>query len=97
MQYTSLAGNNITYSTLLIQNYYWPGAYNAYKIGEFSSLYIGFGFRKLGTTYYPYTPLNVEKDPEGLKEYREPNPDKDPEIIESDTDKSVEEKEIADD
>lgn len=90
MQYTSLAGNNISYSSLLVTNVFWSGAFTVYKLGEFSNIYIGYGNRSFGGLFYPLSPGNIEKDPEGRTEYREPNPDKEPEIIEEDTDKEDE-------
>lgn len=96
MQYTTLQGNNITYSSLIVQNYIWPGATTIYKLGEFNFIYIGTGIRQLGNVYYPFIPGIIEKDPEGRTEFKEPNPDKEPEIIETDTDKEDEEMEMND-
>lgn len=97
MQYTHPNGSNISYSSVVIQNINWPGATTVYKQGEFFNIYIGFGNKLNGSTYYPLTPDSIEADPEGLTEYKEPNPDKEPEVIESDSDKEVEEEKEMDD
>lgn len=47
-----------------------------------------------GTLFFPLSPDIVQNDPEGLVEYKEPNPDKEPEIIESDSDKEEEPKDM---
>ena len=88
MQYTNPnSGNNISYSSLLIRNLNWPGSATIYKGGDFYSIYIGNGVRLGGNVYYPLIPNDIEKDPEDNIEYKEPNPDKEPEIIESDSDR----------
>ena len=86
MKYLNPSGSEISYSTLLIRNYNWPGSATVYKQGEWSYIYIGFGIRKNSNNFYPLIPKLIGKDPEGKTEYREPNPDKEPEIIEPDTD-----------
>lgn len=96
MQYTTTQGGNITYSSLVIKNNFWPGSTTVYRQGEFTTIYLGNGNRQYGSIYYPYKPGEIENDPEGLSEYREPNPDKEPEIIESDSDRENEEMEMND-
>jgi hypothetical protein len=86
MQYTLPNGSIVTNSSLLIHNLNWPGAMTIYKQGEFFNIYIGYGIRSNGNSYYPMTPNLIEQDPEGLTEYKEPNPDKEPEVIEPDSD-----------
>lgn len=86
MQYPGPNGN-ITYSSLLIANITWPGSYTVYRQGEFSFIYIGNCIRSNGLNYFPLSPGLILEDPYEKKEFNEPNPDKEPEIIESDTDK----------
>ena len=84
--------NSVTfcYSTVILSNYNWPVAKTIYRNGEFTSIYIGDGIRLNSYKYNPLTPLTVESDPIGYSEFKEPNPDKEPEIIESDSDKEPE-------
>lgn len=90
MIYTDPNSVALCYSTVILSNYNWPGAKTIYRNGEFTSIYIGDGVRLNSYKYYPLTPLIVESDPVGFTEFKEPNPDKEPEIIESDSDKEPE-------
>lgn len=71
---------------MLIQNTNWPGSYTVYKEGHFYNIYIGNGVRLGSNMYYPLHPNEICKDPEDNEEFSEPNPNKEPDIIESDSD-----------
>jgi hypothetical protein len=85
MQYTLEAGN-ISYSSVMIKNLRWLGAYCITKKGVFANIYIGNGNREGGILYYPLQINEIELDPVGEIEFSEPNPDKEPVIIEPNTD-----------
>ena len=82
------------YSCLVIRSLRWPGTIIAFKVfiflnkgGEYVSIYIGDAIKYGGTVFFPTQPNTINNDPEGNVEHYEPNPDKDPELIEEDTDK----------
>ena len=94
MQYVN--GDNIlSYSAVIIKNLRWPGSLCVAKVKiylfikqnkAFVNIYIGDGIKFGGIAFYPNVPLEIGKESEGFDEYAEPNPDKEPEIIEDDTD-----------
>lgn len=95
--YTTVNDNvNISYSATVITNKRWPGFNCVFKNGEFFNFYIGNSVRMDGRLFYPQEVLEIQKDAKGKEEYKEPNPDEDPEICESDSDAVVEEKENED-
>ena len=52
---------------------------------------MGDGVKYGGTVFHPTQPGIINIDPEGGAQHYEPNPDKEPEVIEEDTDKEDEE------
>lgn len=87
MQYNTIGGNGaISYSTVLIKNLRWNGSYCVARNGSFTNIYIGDGSRLGGVLYSPLQIVEIEKDPIGDIEQSEPNPDKEPVIIEPNTD-----------
>lgn len=85
MIYTNDTGQ-CQYNLIKISNNNWNGSVTVFMKGKYYSFYIGYGYKSNGNLYFPLEPLQIESDPLGLTEYKEPNPDKDPEIIESDSD-----------
>jgi hypothetical protein len=91
MIYTDDKGVANIYSSIIITNQTWPGSLTIFRKGEFYNFYIGDGIRSNGYKFYPLNPEVIQDDPEGLTEYKEPNPDIEPEIIETDSEKENEE------
>ncbi len=91
MIYTDDKGTTNVYSSIVITNQTWIGSFTIFRKGEFYSIYIGDGIRNNGFKFYPLNPDMIQDDPEGLNEYKEPNPDIEPEIIETDSEKENEE------
>lgn len=82
MQYTSKDGNgNLVYSSLVIKNLRWNGAICVYKSGEFSNIYIGDGSRQGSKLFTPDNLPLLDKEGEEQNEHFEPNPEKEPVVI----------------
>jgi len=64
-QYTQLAPKEGTtsYATLVIRSLRWPGAVTVAKGGKITSIYIGYGLKRGGSSFNPTEPPMVEKDP----------------------------------
>ena len=91
MVYNKPSGDAVVHATILIKNERWPGTYTVWKEGMFCNIYIGFGVKAIGESYYPTQLGKVDKDPEDTLEQPEPNPAKEPVIPESDTDEEKKE------
>lgn len=97
MQYNLPSGNGTTtYAAIVIKNMKWPGTTCVWKNGEFANIYVGNGIKFGGPIFIPVEPGLIVDEPEGLDEHIEPNPDKDPVIIESDSDKDPDDMDDAD-
>lgn len=57
------------------------------------NVYIGHGVRFGGVLFHPTQVGKIDKDAKGLEEHPEPNPDKEPVIVEPDTEMEGEQKE----
>lgn len=86
MQYNKPDGNAVQYSTVVVKNLRWNGFLCASKSGDFVNIYIGDGSRSTSILFYPTSLKQIEKDIKEPKEQSEPNPDKEPVIIQPDTD-----------
>ena len=63
----------------MIRSQRWPGAVTVSKGGKFTSIYVGYGLKRGGTTQMPSAPEEVIGDPEEPKEMPEPTPLTEPE------------------
>jgi len=61
-----------SYATLVLKSLRWPGAVTVSKGGKFTSIYVGYGMKKGGTSFEPSEPPMVEKDPEEPVDQPEP-------------------------
>jgi len=87
MNYNTIGGNGtISYSSVVIKHLRWIGFCCVSKNGNFTNVYIGDGSRLGGILYNPLQVNELVKDPEGEVEHSEPNPDKEPVVIEPNTD-----------
>jgi hypothetical protein len=86
MVYNKASGEGVVHATVVIRNERWPGAYTVWKEQMFCNIYVGFGVKATGESYYPTQLGSVDKDPEDTLEQPEPNPSKEPVIPEPDTD-----------
>ena len=86
MVYNKASGEGVVHATVVIRNERWPGAYTVWKEQMFYNIYVGFGVKATGESYYPTQLGSVDKDPEDTLEQPEPNPSKEPVIPEPDTD-----------
>ncbi len=91
MVYNKPSGDAVVHATILIKNERWPGTYTVWKEGMFCNIYIGFGVKAIGESYFPTQLGKVDKDPEDTLEQPEPNPAKEPVIPESDTEEEKKE------
>ena len=91
MLYTKPSGDTMSHAVIHITNSRWPGTNCVWKDGVFCNIYIGFGFKNTGESYYPTQLGVVDKDPEDTREHPEPNPEKEPVIPEDDTDEEKQE------
>lgn len=53
-----------SYATLIMKSLRWPGAVTVSKGGKFTSVYVGYGMKKGGTSFEPSEPPVVAQDPE---------------------------------
>lgn len=90
MLYTK-GDDTVSHAVVLIQNERWPGTNCVWKDGMFCNIYIGFGVKNCGESYYPTQLGTVDKDPMDTKEEKEPFPEKEPVIPEPDTDEEKKE------
>ena len=91
MLYTKASGDTMSHAVIHITNSRWPGTNCVWKDGAFCNIYIGFGYKNTGESYYPTQLGVVDKDPEDTREHPEPNPEKEPVIPEDDTDEEKQE------
>jgi hypothetical protein len=85
MQYTIETGS-ISYSSIMIKNLRWQGACCVSRKGQFTNVYIGNGNREGGVLFSPLQIMEIEKEPVGEEEFPEPFPDKEPVVVEVNTD-----------
>jgi hypothetical protein len=52
-----------SYATLVMKSTRWPGAVTVSKGGKFTSIYVGYGMKRGGSSFNPEEPPVVEKDP----------------------------------
>ena len=83
--------DTVSHSVVLINNERWPGTNCVWKDGQFCNIYIGFGIKNAGESYYPTQLGKVDKDPNDTTEQKEPFPEKEPVIPEPDTDEEKKE------
>lgn len=74
------APTTVSYGVNVIRSLRWPGAVTVAKGGKFTSIYVGYGLKRGGTTQMPAAPEEVVKDPPEPKEYPEPYPLTEPEV-----------------
>lgn len=63
-----------SYATLVIRSLRWPGAVTVAKGGKMTSIYVGYGLKRGGSSFNPTEPPMVEKDPLDQEEQPEPTP-----------------------
>ncbi|MCQ2818742.1 MAG: hypothetical protein MJ252_15860 [archaeon] len=68
----------ISHAVVLIRNTRWPGTLCAWKAGQFANIYIGFGYKAIGSPYNPTQLAKIDKDPNDTSEQKEPFPEKEP-------------------
>jgi hypothetical protein len=71
----------VSYGVNVIRSQRWPGAVTVSKGGKFTSIYVGYGLKRGGTTQMPAAPEEVIADPEEPKEMPEPTPLTEPEVV----------------
>lgn len=71
-------GDPIVHAIVLIRNTRWPGTLTAWKEGNFANIYIGFGYKAVGSPYSPTQLGKIDKDPNDTTEQKEPFPEKEP-------------------
>lgn len=70
----------VSYGVNVIRSQRWPGAVTVSKGGKFTSIYVGYGLKRGGTTQMPAAPAEVIADPDEPKEQPEPTPLTEPEV-----------------
>ena len=86
MNYVKGEEGAITHAVIHIFNERWPGTHCVWKEGVFCNIYIGFGYKDVGECFYPTQLTKIDKDPADVEEHREPNPEKEPVVVEHDSD-----------
>lgn len=86
MTYALPEKDPVTHAVIHITNERWPGTHCVWKEGQFCNIYVGFGTKDTGESFYPTQLEKLDKDPEDVEEHPEPNPEKEPVIPEPDSD-----------
>ena len=68
----------VIHACIVIKNLRWPGTLTVWKEGNFASVYVGFGIKATGSSYFPTQIKKMEKDLPDVEEQKEPNPEKEP-------------------
>lgn len=68
----------VSYGVNVLRSQRWPGAVTVSKGGKFTSIYVGYGIKRGGSSRNPTEPPEVIADPEEPKEMPEPFPLKEP-------------------
>ena len=69
----------VSYGVNVLRSQRWPGAVTVSKGGKFTSIYVGYGLKRGGTTQMPSAPEEVIADPPEPTEQPEPTPLTEPE------------------
>jgi radial spoke head protein 4A len=84
-------GEPTCYAVNVIRSIRWPGALTVAKGGKFLNFYLGFGMKRIDSSYQPTEPPEVQQDPDETDMQDEPTPKEAPEELpEEDTDKDEE-------
>ena len=76
----------VVHAVIHIFNERWPGTHCVWKEGTFCNIYVGFGYKDIGECFNPTQLSKIDRDPEDLNEHKEPNPEKEPVVVEHDSD-----------
>ena len=71
-------GDPITHAVVIVKNQRWPGTLTVWKEEKFANIYVGFGIKAVGSSYFPTQIKKMDNDPADVEEQKEPNPEKEP-------------------
>jgi len=73
-EYKTENGKIVCNGVVVVRSLQWPGAYNFYCQGKYSTIYVGNGLKYEETSFYPVMPPTVNEDPSEYKIMPEPTP-----------------------
>ena len=73
-EYKNEAGKKVCNGVVVVRSLQWPGAYNFYYQGKYTSIYVGNGLKYEEASYFPVNPPRVLSDPDEYNVMPEPNP-----------------------
>lgn len=85
--------NPKSYCTLVLRSLRWPGAVTVSKGGKFTSVYVGYGMKRGGSSFNPEEPPMVEKDPQEPADQPEPQGEEPKAVVEGEEGEGNEENE----
>lgn len=69
---------NISYAVNVLKSIRWPGAVTVSKGGKFTNIYIGYGIKRVDSSFNPTAPPQVDSEPSDPIEQLEPTPFNEP-------------------
>lgn len=73
---------NVCYAVNVIKSIRWPGAVTVCKGGKFTNVYVGYGIKRVDSSFNPTVPPQVDLEPTDPVEQLEPTPFNEPVVKE---------------
>jgi hypothetical protein len=77
-EYKTESGKSVCNGVVVVRSLQWPGAYNFYYQGRYSTIYVGNGHKYEEVHYFPVHPPTVNSDPKEYGDQPEPTPLEEP-------------------